>query len=521
MNKSNFGKTLVIGSGKCAAKVAEELLKKKIETVILPSSGNPVHNDIKLLSDSALNIITGKIVSCAGAVGNFEILIDADPEEKRLCADTIIIAEQTKRKPLFEQYGLKETSSVISLSATRNKSTFASAETIVFLAGLKKESDPLIFEELMSRCMDIQSQKKRKIYIFANNLKVAGNNLEALYRKTREKGVIYFRFTKDIPVMDQDDRGRVAFEFADEITNQKIKITADMVVVDEIIAASRELKKLSRIMGLEMDENGFIQADNVHRLSVYTNRKGIFAVGPGRRIDGVESHLRDAALAVLNSGTSSGGSEQATGKIDPRACVSCLTCFRSCVHKAVLLTPDPVIIEDACAGCGICYSLCPGNAIDMIGFDEKYLFSKIKAKRLEISGDIPVIAAFCCARSSARAMETAAASGRRMPPGFVIAEVPCAGIVSVEQIYSAFKNGADGALILTCHEGNCHSGQGNLKAWEKAKYAAGFFKKIGIDPKRIKTASVASNMAGTGCDIVSGFEQVLSGLGRLLTNKDS
>lgn len=528
------GKALIIGGGEYAATLAQAFLKENIRPVILAPPEHPARAGARTAFDFAETIF-GEALFCHGGAGRFTISIDSAGKKKSLCASVVILAKETRRLPLFESHGIKENPRAISLSAAVSDSgRLADAENIVFMVGLKQESDPVIFEEIADICLDLLPPSddlpppKKKIYIFAGNLKVAENHLESLYRQTRRQGAVYFKFTKNPPKISQGADGRVLFQGVDESTRLPFVISPDMTVVDEMIVPSPDFKALSRRMGLEMDENGFIQGDNVHRFSVRTNRKGIFAAGPARKIQGADGDARDAALALshsrrviqrMASDSKNRENDGPTAEINPGSCVFCLTCLRSCPHGAVELAPNPTIIKEACEGCGACRSLCPGNAISMTGLDEGAADSKIKETRLNPPDHLPVIASFCCARSGAAALESALAAGQPLPRGLALITLPCAAAISVESIYSAFKNGADGVLILSCHDGNCHSGKGHALARERADYAADFFKKIKMDPKRIKTASLASNMAGAGLKILTDFEQFLMTAGRFSNQK--
>jgi F420-non-reducing hydrogenase iron-sulfur subunit len=71
--------------------------------------------------------------------------------------------------------------------------------------------------------------------------------------------------------------------------------------------------------------------------------------------------------------------------------------------------------------------------------------------------------------------------------------VICSGKVDTTYILSAFKEGADGVLILACPEGNCHFQDGNFRTEKRIFLLHKTLEPFGIEPERlqIKLASDA------------------------------
>ncbi len=238
-----------------------------------------------------------------------------------------------------------------------------------FSSGIDAESNPVILEEIMQSCLKLQAEHKRKIYILTANLKVAANGLEKMYRDTKDAGVIYIKFTHTRPDIIQAADGSVCIEFTDEITGKLLKLTADLTIVDEKIVPSDYAADLARIFELDQDLNGFAQGDNVHRLTVLTNRKGILVAGAARSVQSLPDQFTDADNAVLSlRSIDKQPADQTADKaqIENGKCVRCLTCYRLCPYRAIQVNTRVSIAPAACEGCGICLAECPRGAISFV-----------------------------------------------------------------------------------------------------------------------------------------------------------
>lgn len=522
-------RTLIIGSGPCASNVATELLANGIDISIaakdksahlsLPLSGGKEEHGTEILSETS-------VLSCRGSVGNFIISMERAGAVIRRTAANIIIAEEDQRKPNFSLYNLVPSSGVISLSevtkflsnAKMEEVKTSSAQIIVFLTGLVRESNTVIMEEIMRHCLQLQRNAKRQTFILTKNLKVAGNGLEALYRKTKKAGATYIKFSDTVTEIHQEKDGRVSIEFVDELTQQAFSLKPNVTVVDETISPSGYLTDLAEIFGLDRDQAGFVQTGNVHRISVFTNRKGITVAGPSRRIQPVDHHIVDAgnaAIFTLGLVRNKIPETEKLAEINTGRCARCLTCYRLCPHRAIMLDTCMEVMPAACEGCGICAAECPALAINIKGNGLADILEQISDRRYTSVPKpfVSFLMIFCCSRSASQAKQLATSMGYTLPQHFKVIEVPCAGSISVNHLLSAFKNGADGALVLTCHEGNCHSEKGNIYAEQRVGGVIKFFTKVGFEKERLKISTLASNMGKEFANILVGFEKEIHDLG--------
>ena len=126
---------------------------------------------------------------------------------------------------------------------------------------------------------------------------------------------------------------------------------------------------------------------------------------------------------------------------------------------------------------------------------------------------IPSIAAFCCSRSASGAAEMASCLGHPLPAGMQLIEVPCGGSVSLRHILEALQSHADGVMVLTCHEGNCHSERGNIHARQRADEMRRRLTAMGLEDARLVNKSLAANMGVEFAQVLVSFEQQLLKMG--------
>jgi len=522
------GRTSIFGSGFCARHVAKNLVSAGADIIVATRGGDEGFSSFisnEKTGGASVEVLTNtRLLSCNGAVGAYDLVLMKDGERISRAVSSVVIAEAEERKPNFSLYGLTPDPRVLSLSRlleTDGEAPFPDVKNTVFLTGLADESNPVIVREIMELCLMLQTHMNLQTYVMTGNLKVAADGLETLYRKTKEAGTVYIKFTASQPEIRQDENTGIRIAFTDEITGKKFMLIPDLVIVDETIFPPAYAQELAKIFKLAPDPNRFLQTDNVHRLTVTTNRKGILVAGPSRSIQAPGDQIsdaRNAAAAVLALAAGDKPAHDDRAQIDTGLCVRCLTCYRVCPFRAIHLKTRLSVHTQACERCGICAAECPKGAIRIPGLASGEIAARIEADNQTESGNqteafVPFIVAFCCNRSAAEASKFASHMGHELPDRLNIIEVPCSGSISHDYIYKAFKKNADGVLVLTCHEGNCHSEHGNIYAGRRADHMAESFSRIGFEKERLQVQTLASNMGKEFAEIVCSFEKAILNLG--------
>lgn len=528
---------LVVGAGMTGVKAAAEIATNGYKVVLIDQGAGPGTTGAATVADldgeeaaamnALLETLNGsdmvevmtetRMDGAAGVPGDFKVWLSGNDDIVEKSVGAIVVASELVSCPLHEAYGLTLGNTVLSqsqLEATlkENPAAFA-GKSVAFLVGLAQDGNPLVLERILKSVLAIENVDGTSAYVMAGDLKVAEDGLERLYLECRDKGAMYVKLAAMPDVTQEGSALRIAYD--DPVLQRQVELTPDIIVVEEAIGADQVNAALSDMLSIDMGSMGFLQTDNVHRYPVATNREGIFVVGGSRRVKkryGALMDAENAALQVhrlLGDGTVSVPAAKAV--LDTGKCTFCLTCFRCCPHGAIDWTSDnkPVISKVACQGCGICAAECPMDAIQIGDFNDAAMIDQVTQSATATSQDAPTIVAFCCQNSGLEAARMAASFGMPLPKGLKTVAVPCAGKVDIDYVMHALAEGADGVVVMACHNKNCKSEKGTLYAKWRTANAQSMLEAIGVEKERICFATTAANMGADFSSIVMEMEQRL------------
>jgi F420-non-reducing hydrogenase iron-sulfur subunit len=125
----------------------------------------------------------------------------------------------------------------------------------------------------------------------------------------------------------------------------------------------------------------------------------------------------------------------------------------------------------------------------------------------------PKIVAYCCNFCAFAAADLAGAMRLQYPPSVRIIRLPCTGKIDAIHLMKAFEEGADGAFVAGCLEGQCHYLEGNLRARKRVAYVKRLLAEVGIEPERVDMFNLSSAMGGRFAEIVEEMTQRIKELG--------
>ena len=125
----------------------------------------------------------------------------------------------------------------------------------------------------------------------------------------------------------------------------------------------------------------------------------------------------------------------------------------------------------------------------------------------------PQIVAYCCNFCAFAAADLAGAMRLQYPANVKIIKLPCSGKIDAIMLLKAFEDGADGAFVAGCLEGECHFLEGNLRAKKKVAYVKRLLGEVQIEPERVEMFNLSSAMGGRFAEIVEEMTDRIKELG--------
>ena len=350
---------------------------------------------------SQITVLTeAELKGLSGHVGRFQArILHHDGRETPLTPSAIVVA--TGYATQIERKGLYSHKRVISLAAMEKLLSEnpgpafqwdgKTVKTVTFLLDGVNEDVKVDSINAVKQGLLLQETRVCQVAILCKDVKVSADGMERLYRKAREKGVLFFKYDTS-PRLSLVD-GRIQVDVKDTAAIHKeeqwpVSILSDLLVVSEAFVPTPETERLCGLLKLHLGNRGFLMEDNPQLLRVRSNRRGIFLAGGCRFPQEVSESLIEAraaaqeTIALLSKGTYT--FDLSVAEVDPEKCAVCYTCPRLCPHSAItvekyaaknIYTVSGAGAENrwgaakvdpaACFGCGICVAECPARAITL------------------------------------------------------------------------------------------------------------------------------------------------------------
>jgi heterodisulfide reductase subunit A-like polyferredoxin len=223
------------------------------------------------------------------------------------------------------------------------------------------------------------------IYVLYRDMRSYGFR-EELYKKAREKGVIFMRYNLEdnMPDVSATAESGLSVKVRDHVLQMPVELNPDLLVLATAVLPN-ENKDLFELFKVPINADGFLVEAHAKLRPVDFGSEGIFMAGLAHYPKPLDESIAQARASVARVMTILSQDSIMVGGVvavvDPDKCAVCVTCVRTCPYHIPFIGEEGhAVIEAAeCHGCGCCVSECPGKAIQLMHFTDEQIVAKTAA----------------------------------------------------------------------------------------------------------------------------------------------
>lgn len=363
---------MVLGGGPAGMAAAKSLALQGYETHLVERSGRLGGQALKIfrtgngedvrkrLSELITEIEKNKNIylhldttleNVEGFVGNFSSALSSRGEEQKIDYGVAVIATGACEFQPEEHCFGKDPRIITALGLDkkfmRNDPSLKNINSAVFIqcVGSRDKRRPYCSRVCCTHTMERAIHLKQinpeiNVYVFYRDIRTYGEH-EYLYKKAREKDVIFIRYTIDNKPEVIIKDGGLSIKATDPVIGLDIEIEADMLTLATAIVPYKD-EKLARFFKIPVNDDGFFMEKHAKLGPSDFATDGVFLCGLAHYPKPVEEAITHGQAAASRATTLLAQQTiNTSGNI-------------SCVNTAM------------CSGCGVCVVLCPFSAASIM-----------------------------------------------------------------------------------------------------------------------------------------------------------
>jgi heterodisulfide reductase subunit A len=209
---------------------------------------------------------------------------------------------------------------------------------------------------------------------------------ELLYRKARQSGVLFIRFSLSQKPKVTAGKDGLEIEVVDHVLQRPVLLKADLLALASAIVPYKD-QKLAQFFKVPMSEDGFFVEAHAKLGPSQFATDGVFLCGMAHYPKPIDESVAQAQAAASRAVTLLARKNiSVSGMVaytNPTVCSRCGVCVEVCPYSAPSFIQKGPFAGKAeinpvlCKGCGLCVASCRSGALNLKGFEEGQIMAMI------------------------------------------------------------------------------------------------------------------------------------------------
>ncbi len=406
-------KAMVIGGGIAGMNAALELARQRFPTHLVErdlvlggnarllrttAQGDDVQaylKDLRARVAAEPNItlhLGAAIKSVDGFVGNFKTTLAGPKGEEAVEHGATVIAigaaESRPTEYLYGQDPRVKTHLELDAGLISGEIDPKRTKAVVFIqcVGSREPARPYCSKVCCTHSVEAALHFKERnpacqVTVLYRDMRTYGER-ELLYKEARARGVLFIRYDLDDKPKVGSQGDSLVIQVKEHILGRELALAADLLVLASAIESHHD-EALAQMFKIPLDQDGWFLEAHVKLRPVDFATDGVFMAGLAHYPKPIEEAVAQAQAAVSRAVTVLSREEiwlpGTVAQIDQGKCVGCGVCWSVCPYQAIRQDENgqALVNEALCKGCGTCVASCRSGAPNLKGFSNQDVMAQI------------------------------------------------------------------------------------------------------------------------------------------------
>ncbi|MFQ6065229.1 MAG: CoB--CoM heterodisulfide reductase iron-sulfur subunit A family protein [Candidatus Bathyarchaeia archaeon] len=335
-------------------------------------------------------LTSSEVKEVKGFVGNYDVTVRQGEKERLFKAGVIIVATGADTLKPVGMYGYDEENVITQMELERRfKEGGLSADAVVMIQCVGSRNEKRTYcskvccpTALKNAILIKEANSDAQVFVLYRDMVTQGTQYEDYYRRARENGITFIKYTPERQPIVENGSVRVY----DELLGEELILPYNLVVLSTPMVAHPDSPDLAQKLKVPVDENGFFLEAHMKLRPVDFATDGIYVCGcahwPTNVGESVSQAYGAASRASIPLSVGHVKTEPSIAVVDEDECSGCSLCELTCPFKAIRIEETEKgrkakVIAASCKGCGACGAGCPQKAITMQHFTDEQLLAQV------------------------------------------------------------------------------------------------------------------------------------------------